>query len=117
MPSSTTINRPGRRGKQSAAAAHVSYQAMRDLFEGSGEDCGRGAPAWALLLRPVQAGDRPRAGVRAGRASPQQHLGPRTREQVYQDKENERVRVQATEARRSMRRYLLEGADGEQLAA
>jgi hypothetical protein len=40
-----------------------------------------------------------------------------TREQVYQDKENERVRVQAAEVQRSMRRYLLEGKDGEQIAA
>jgi hypothetical protein len=45
------------------------------------------------------------------------HAGSATREQVYQGRENERVRAHAATARRSMRRYLLEGMDGEEIAA
>ena len=45
------------------------------------------------------------------------HADSATREQVHQDRENERVRAHAATARRSMRRYLLEGTDGEEIAA
>jgi hypothetical protein len=36
------------------------------------------------------------------------HADSATREQVYQDKENERVRARAAETRRSMRQYLMD---------
>ena len=45
------------------------------------------------------------------------HADSATRKQVYQDRENERVRAHAATARHSMRRYLLEGTDGEEIAA
>jgi integrase len=41
------------------------------------------------------------------------HADSATREQVYQDRENERVRAHAATAPR----YLLEGTDGEEIAA
>ncbi|HEX8696513.1 MAG TPA: hypothetical protein VF746_29105 [Longimicrobium sp.] len=36
------------------------------------------------------------------------HAYSATREQVYQDKENERVRARAAKTRRSMRQYLMD---------
>jgi integrase len=103
-----------------AAAAHASYQAMRDLFEDleriAGVEHRRGRSFYGLRrqatdLAPEFAQDARVLNSISG------HADSATREQVYQDKENERVRVQAAEVRRSMRRYLLEGKDGEQIAA
>jgi hypothetical protein len=44
------------------------------------------------------------------------HADSATREQVYQDKENERVRASAAKVRRQMRQYLM-GADANEVAA
>lgn len=103
-----------------AAAAHASYQAMRDLFEDLERIAGvehRHGRSFYGLRRP--ATDLAAEFAQDARVlnSISGHADSATREQVYQDKENERVRAQAAEVRRSMRRYLLEGADGEQIAA
>jgi hypothetical protein len=46
------------------------------------------------------------------------HADSRTRERIYQDPNNERVRAHAAEARRQMRSYLRGDAEGrERLAA
>ena len=93
---------------------------MRDLFEdleriaGVEHRCGRsfyGLRRQATDLAPEFAQDARVLNSISG------HADSATREQVYQDKENERVRVQAAEVRRSMRRYLLEGTNGEEIAA
>lgn len=67
-----------------------------------------------------QAGDGPRAGVRAGRAGAEPsdgHTNKATREQVLPDPQNGRVRARAGEARRSMRNYLRETERPNFLAA
>jgi hypothetical protein len=47
------------------------------------------------------------------------HADSAMREQVYQDKENERVRARAAETRRSMRQYLMDpnAAEPDAIAA
>lgn len=106
---------PGR-----ATAAHASYQAMRDLFVDleriAGVEHRRGRSFYGLRrqatdLAPEFAQDARVLNSISG------HADSATREQVYQDRENKRVRAHAATARRSMRRYLLEGTDGEEIAA
>lgn len=103
-----------------ATAAHASYQAMRDLFVDleriAGVEHRRGRSFYGLRrqatdLAPEFAQDARVLNSISG------HADSATREQVYQDRENERVRAHAATARRSMRRYLLEGTDGEEIAA
>jgi hypothetical protein len=92
-----------------------------------GERRGRATPAAAPpLVRKTVApgwGDKPPLGAAPEFAQDARvlnsisgHADSATREQVYQDRENERVRAHAATARRSMRRYLLEGTDGEEIA-
>lgn len=79
-----------------AAAAHASYQVMRDLFEDleriAGVEHRRGRSFYGLRrqatdLAPEFAQDARVLNSISG------HADSATREQVYQDKENERVRV------------------------
>jgi integrase len=103
-----------------AAAAHASYHAMRDLFEEleriAGVEHRRGRSFYGLRKQATDLA--PEFALDAGVLnSISGHADSATREQVYQDKENDRVRAQAADARRSMRRCLLEGAKGEQIAA
>lgn len=103
-----------------AAAGHASYQTMRDLFEDLEGIAGvEHRPGRSFYGLRRQATDLAAEFAQDARVlnSISGHADSATREQVYQDKENERVRAQAAEVRRSMRRFLLEGADGEQIAA
>jgi integrase len=105
-----------------ATAAHASYQAMRDLFEDleriAGVEHRRGRSFYGLRrqatdLAPDFSQDARVLNSISG------HADSATREQVYQDKENERVRARAAKTRRSMRQYLMDpkAAEPDAIAA
>ena len=98
---------PGR-----ATAAHASCQAMRDLFVDleriAGVERRRGRSFYGLRRQATDLAQDARVlNSICG------HADSATREQVYRDRENERVRAHAATARS----YLLEGTDGEEIAA
>jgi integrase len=99
-----------------ATAAHASYQAMRDLFEDleriAGVEHRRGRSFYGLRrqatdLAPDFSQDARVLNSISG------HADSATREQVYQDKENERVRARAAKTRRSMRQFLMNPSAAE----
>jgi integrase len=94
---------------QRATASHLSYAAIRTMFVDleriAGVEHRRGRSFYGLRrqatdLAPEFAQDARVLNSLSG------HADSATREQVYQDKENERVRASAATARRSMRRFL-----------
>jgi hypothetical protein len=106
---------PGR-----ATAAHASYQVMRELFVDleriAGVEHRRGRSFYGLRRRATDLAPEVAQDARVSTASPATPTAPPA-SRVFQDRENERVRAHAATARRSKRRYLPEGMDGEEIAA
>ena len=94
---------------QRAVASHLSYEAIRAMFvelEGiAGVEHRRGRSFYGLRRQATDLAPEFTQDARVLN-SISGHADSATREQVYQDKENERVRAVAAKARRSMRQYL-----------
>jgi integrase len=99
-----------------ATAAHASYQAMRDLFEDlegiAGVEHRRGRSFYGLRRQATDLAPEFSQDARVLN-SISGHADSATREQVYQDKENERVRARAAKTRRSMRQFLMDPSAAE----
>jgi integrase len=99
-----------------ATASHMSYQAMRDLFEDleriAGVEHQRGRSFYGLRRQATDLAPEFEQDARVLN-SISGHADSATREQVYQDKENERVRARAAKTRRSMRQFLMGDGPGQ----
>lgn len=111
----------GRMPVERAVRAPLSYQSLREMFVAVEAIAGvqhverrsfYGLRRQATDLAPEFAQDARVLNHLTG------HADSRTRERIYQDPNNERVRARAAEARRSMRNYLRGDVEGrERLAA